>query len=94
MPWETFKAKFFKKYFPEEERDQQEQEFLNLVQDNWTVREYITQFERLSHFAHHMVDMPQKKLKRFHRGLGPHLRHMMIGHLNQSFDGMIGLATS
>ena len=67
---------------------------MNLVQGNWTVREYITQFERFSHFAHHIVDTPQKKVKQFHRGLDPHLRHMMIGHLNQSFEGMVGLATS
>ena len=45
MSWETFKVKFLEKYFPKEERDQQEHEFLNLVQDNWTVCEYITQFK-------------------------------------------------
>ena len=63
MPWETFKAKFLDKHFPEEERDQQEREFLSLVQGTWTVREYVTQFECLSRFAHHMVDMPHNKVK-------------------------------
>ena len=32
MPWEAFKTRFLEKYFPEEERDQQEREFLSLVQ--------------------------------------------------------------
>ena len=37
---ESIQSQVFGKYFLEEERDQQEQEFLNLVQGNWTVREY------------------------------------------------------
>ena len=94
MPWEAFKAKFLEKYFPEEERDQQEREFLSLVQGTWTVRDYVMQFKRLSHFAHHIVDTPQKKVKQFHQGLGSHLRHMMVGHLNQSFKGIVRLASS
>ena len=79
---------------PKKERDQQEREFLSLIQGTWIVREYVTQFERLSHFAGHMVDTPQKKVKRFHQGLGPHLRHMMVGHLNQPFEGIVRLVTS
>ena len=63
MPWEAFKTRFLERYFPEEERDQQEREFLSLVQGTWIVREYVMQFERLSHFTGYMVDMPQKKVK-------------------------------
>ena len=94
MPWEAFKTRFLEKYFPEEERDQQEREFLSLVRGIWTVREYVMQFEHLSRFVHRMVDMLLKKVKRFHQGLGPHLRHMMVGHLNQLFEGIVRLATS
>ena len=32
MPLEAFKAKLLEKYFPEEESNQQEREFLSLVQ--------------------------------------------------------------
>ena len=58
------------------------------------MREYVTQFERLSHFAHYMVDTPQKKVKQFHQGLGPHLHHIMVGHLNQSFEGIVRFTAS
>ena len=58
------------------------------------VRDYVMQFECLSRFTHHMVDTAQNKVKRFHQGLGPHLRHMIVGHLNQSFEGIIKLAMS
>ena len=66
MPWEAFKAKILEKYFPKEERDQHEREFLSLVQGTWTVREYVMQFKRLSRFADHIADTAQKKVKRFH----------------------------
>ena len=94
MPWVAFKARFLEKYFSEEERDQEEKNFLSLIQGNRTVREYTTQFERLSRFAQHMIDTPQRKIKRFHQGLSSHLRHMMVGHLNQSFEETVRFATS
>ena len=32
MPWKEFKVIFLEKYFPEEERDQEEKNFLSFVQ--------------------------------------------------------------
>ena len=92
MPWATFRELFLEKYFPEEEKDQREKEFMELTQGNLTVREYTTQFERLSRFARHMVDTPQKKVKKFHRGLTPHLRHMTLAQLSQPFEALVRLA--
>ena len=94
MPWEAFKIRFLEKYFPEEERDQEEKNFLSLVQGNMTIREYTTQFERLSRFAGHMVDTQPKRVKRFHQGLNSHLRHMMVGHLGQTFESVVRFAVS
>ena len=51
MTWEAFKARFLEKYFPEEERDQQEKDFLGLAEGHMTVKEYTMQFECLSRFA-------------------------------------------
>ena len=73
MPWEEFKVRFLEKYFLEKERDQEENNFLNLVKGSMTVREYTTQFDRLSRFAGHMVDLQQKRVKHFHQGLNSHL---------------------
>ena len=48
MTWIEFRERFLEKYFPETEKYQREKEFIELVQGNMTVREYTTQFERLS----------------------------------------------
>ena len=66
MPWVTFKERFYKKYFSEEERDNKEKEFIDLTQGSMTMREYTTKFERLSCFAPHMVDIPRKKIKKYY----------------------------
>ena len=58
MMWTAFHERFLEKFFPEDEKDKKEKEFMELTQGGKTVREYITQFERLSHFAPHMVDRP------------------------------------
>ena len=41
-------------------------EFIELVQGSKTVREYTTQFERLSYFAYHMIDTLEKKNEKYH----------------------------
>ena len=50
MVWATFKVKFLEKYFPITERNHNRMEFLELIQGNMTVREYMTKFECLSLF--------------------------------------------
>ena len=67
---------------------------MELTQGGKTIREYVTQFERLSCFALHMVDTPQKKIKKFHRRLDTHLCHMTLGHLEQTFEALVKLASS
>ena len=67
---------------------------MELTQGGKTIREYVTQFDRLSHFVPHMVDTPQKKIKKFHHGLDTHLRHMTLGHLEQTFEALVRLASS
>ena len=56
------------------------------------IREYITQFERSSHFAHHMVDTPKMKARKFTQGLIPSIRHLFLGHLSKPFETIVGLA--
>ena len=53
-------------YLLEEERYNKEKKFIDLTQGIMTMREYTTKFERLSHFAPHMVDTPRKKIKKYH----------------------------
>ena len=48
MMWKTFRERFPNKYFPQVEKSKKEREFLELTQKKMTVREYTTQFKRLS----------------------------------------------
>ena len=47
MPQTKFKERLLGKYFLKIEKNQREKEFIELVRD-MTVREYMTQFDRLS----------------------------------------------
>ena len=67
MTWATFKIKFLEKYFPMTERNDKRNEFLELVQGSMTVREYMTKFERLSHFAGNLIDTPEAKNQQYHQ---------------------------
>ena len=58
MTWAAFRERFLEKFYPEDEKNQREKEFVELIQGDKTVREYVTQFKRLSRFASHMVDAP------------------------------------
>ena len=57
---------------------------MELSEGNLTIREYVTQFERLSRFTCHLVDSPLKKVNL-------HLRYMTLGHLGQSFEALVRL---
>ena len=60
LSWTTFKQVFLEKYFLETEKDKRERAFIDLVQGNMMVREYTTQFERLSRFPPYMVVTQEK----------------------------------
>ena len=49
MTWTAFCERFLKKFFPEDEKDQKEKEFMELTQGGKIVQEYVTQ-QRLSRF--------------------------------------------
>ena len=65
MTWPTLKVHFLEKYFPELENDKREQEFIALVQSNMTISDYTLQFERLTPFLSNLVDISEKKIKRY-----------------------------
>ena len=94
MMWTASREHFLEKFFPKDEKDEKEKEFMELTQGGKTFQEYVTRSERLSRFAPHMVDTPQKKIKKFHRRLDTHLRHMTLGYLEQTFEALVRLASS
>ena len=63
LTWTTFKARFLEKYFSLTERNNKRKEFVEHVQGNWTVREYMTQFECLSSFMYNMISTPKARIQ-------------------------------
>ena len=61
MTWTTFKVKVLEKYFPIIERNDKRKEFLELIQRNMMIREYMTKFERLSHFMNNLINTLEVK---------------------------------
>ena len=91
MNWATFCEQFLKKYFPQAKWNKKEKEHLELMQGKISVREYSTQFERLSNFAYHMVDTPSKKNRKYQQGLSISLHKLTMSSINQSFEDLVGL---
>ncbi|KAL4381084.1 hypothetical protein AHAS_Ahas04G0098100 [Arachis hypogaea] len=50
IPWEVFQTTFYKKYFPESEREAKEMELMQLKQGSMSVAEYTNKFEELCRF--------------------------------------------
>ena len=92
MTWTAFRELFLENYFPPAEKIKKQKEFLELTQGNQTVREYTVQFERLSRFASHMVDTPEKKNQRYHQGLNLRLQQLTLSYRNQNFKDLVGSA--
>ena len=65
----NIKVKLLEKYFPVIKRNIKRKDFLDLVQGNMTVREYMTKLEHLSHFANNLIDTLKAKNQQYHQGL-------------------------
>ncbi|KAA0045990.1 gag protease polyprotein [Cucumis melo var. makuwa] len=69
ITWEQFKESFYAKFFSASLRDAKRQEFLNLEQDDMTVKQYDAEFDMLSRFAPKMIATEAAKADKFIRGL-------------------------
>ena len=67
---------------------------MDLVQGNLSVQEYTVQFERLSHFAPHLIDAPEKKNKKYVRGLTMSIHGHAMSLITQSFETLVELESN
>ena len=67
---------------------------MELVQGNMIVREYMTQFERLSRFTPYMVDTPGRRIRKNVQGLRAPLRSYIIGHQDRTFKAFVTMAVA
>lgn len=73
MDWDAFKQEFQRKYFPPEARDRMEQAFLRLEQGERSVREYESEFLKLSRYIYYEDGDEAVLVRKFLRGLKPEI---------------------
>ncbi|XP_057760615.1 uncharacterized protein LOC130980989 [Arachis stenosperma] len=82
VPWNTFKDKFYKKYFPRAARDAKEMELIQLKQGNTTVAEYARKFDDLCRFSKicqgNPADFEEWKCLKFEGGLREDLMSSVV----------------
>ena len=72
VTWESFQEAMLKQFFPKSMRDGKIKEFIDLkMTSGMTVAEYMYKFNRLSHFAPHIVPNERARVDKFVRGLPP-----------------------
>jgi hypothetical protein len=77
ISWEVFKHEFNRHFFPRVMQEAKTREFLDLVQGEMSVIEYVAKFLQLSCFGLYLILTEEKKAKKFERGLNSHIRIMM-----------------
>ncbi|KAK3037568.1 hypothetical protein RJ639_032001 [Escallonia herrerae] len=90
MTWEQFKGIFFKKYFPQNVKDQKEEEFWKLVHNDMTIAQNEAKFTSLSRHAPHLVDTENCKARRFEKGLKHDMKNSPVfgqGRVRPEIDG-------
>ena len=67
-------------------------EFVNLVQGNWIVEQYMNRFVELSGFAQEIVVNEDIKCRRFERGLREEIRMAVVGFRFNDFSRLVETA--
>ena len=74
ITWEKFKEKFRTYHIPSGVMKVKQREFLDLVQGNSSVTEYLNKFNHLARYSIHDVTTEDRKIDRFLGGLNATLR--------------------
>ncbi|XP_016199566.1 uncharacterized protein LOC107640566 [Arachis ipaensis] len=82
IPWDTFRDKFYKKYFPRAARDAKEIELMQLKQEDMTIAEYARKFDDLCRFSKicqgNPADFEEWKCLKFEGGLREELMNSVV----------------
>ena len=71
MDWKEFRQLFNERYYCDAAKTAKMNEFLNLLQGNAIVTEYVNRFDGLAKFALDMVPTDVARKERFVQGLNP-----------------------
>lgn len=88
ISWEVFKKKFYAKYFLGSVRFAREMEFLQLVQGNMTILEYVDRFKHLIRF--HTLAMDEEwQCRKFENGLRGDIKLMVASLCIKEFPMLV-----
>ncbi|XP_071722383.1 uncharacterized protein [Rutidosis leptorrhynchoides] len=90
--WAKFKKRFIKRFTPNAHKNQKIREFMDLAQKNKTVDEYHHGFNKLSHYAFHLVQTEEMKCERFMQGLRPTLMKDLTSREWKNFGKLFDVA--
>ena len=90
LEWGEFMEMFRDKYFPPSVREQLEVEFLGVVQDRMTVREYEARFSQLYRFVAPMSE--EHRARKFERDLKHKLRSVVTPYRHPTVALMVACA--
>ncbi|XP_052169233.1 uncharacterized protein LOC127785943 [Oryza glaberrima] len=79
-------------HVPESTIDMKKEEFNRLKQDNNSVNEYLSQFNKLARYAPKEVDIDKKKIRKFLKGIAVGMRLQLLAHDFPTFQHMINKA--
>ncbi|XP_076955969.1 uncharacterized protein LOC143630980 [Bidens hawaiensis] len=91
MTWEDLKEMVMRKFCADAEVEKAEMKFLNLKAGNMTLREYTTEFNRMSRLVPDMVNSESKRVKCYLRGLPPNVRTFVRASKPATFDSAVEL---
>jgi hypothetical protein len=90
--WPEFRATFYAHHVPQGVIKLKKKEFQDLKQGSMSVKEYVTKFTQLSHYAPHEVDIDEKKQECFLNGMNDGLAYALVARDFENFQGMVNKA--
>ena len=92
LTWEQFQGRFELKFVPEAGKVTLARRFIDLVQGQSSVTDYVAAFESLSKYGVEYINTPLKKNQRFVYGLNKNLKKPLLLKLEVAFDQLVDIA--
>ncbi|KAF3773651.1 hypothetical protein EJ110_NYTH49651 [Nymphaea thermarum] len=92
ISWKQFRDSFFSTYFRVHARDKKMQEFLDLQQNQMSLKEYITRYRHLEVYCPHLYTTDGTRAGKFVRGLRDGLRSKVLTSRPHDLDEAVTMA--
>ncbi|KAI3797403.1 hypothetical protein L1987_32660 [Smallanthus sonchifolius] len=92
MTWEDLKKLIIQKFCPQNEIDRVENEFLNFKAGSKTHRQYTSRFNELAQLVPHLVEIEERMIKYYVKGLPQRVRVHVKSNLPSTFESVVNLS--